>query len=32
MGVMVIGVLAADECYQSDDTASIEVAETDPNA
>lgn len=32
MRVMVIGARAADECYQSDDTACIETAETDPNA
>lgn len=31
MRVMVIGARAADECYQSDDTACIETAETDPN-
>lgn len=32
MGVMVIGVHAPDECYQSDDTACVERAEKDPNA
>lgn len=32
MRVMVIGVQAPDECYQSDNTAGIEMVEIDPNA
>lgn len=32
MRVMAIGVQAPDECYQSDNTACIEMAEVDPNA
>lgn len=32
MRVMVIGVQAPDECYQSDNSAGIEMVEIDPNA